>query len=321
MKLSELATQLGLEHPKKDVTITGIAPLDTAGPGDLSFINTRKWLDTVNLSGHKAEAFMISEALASSLTADQPHLITPSPALHAGIAATRLGRKTLNVHAIHPSAIIDPTAQLAPSVAIGPHAVIGAEVVIAEESVIHAGAIIHDGSLIGARCIIGSNSVIGSDGFGYEFVAGQHQKIPHLGIVRIDDDVEIGASTTIDRARFGETHIGTGTKIDNLVQIAHNVTIGQHCLIVSQVGIAGSCRIEDGAIIAGQAGLVPHVTIGQGARIAAATGVAGDVPPGVTWSGYWGQRHRNNLTQINAVRALPDFIKKVQKFMKKWEKP
>ena len=319
MKLSKLAKQLGLDAPEKDVEITGVAPLDAAGPGDLSFACTRKWLDKITSAEHKVAAVMIPAELVASLPVDLPYLMTPVPAFHVAMAATLLGRKTLNIHGVHPTACIDPTAQLAPGVAIGPHVVIDAEVVIGAGSVIHAGAVIHERCLIGARCVVGSNSVIGFDGFGYEFVVGRHQKIPHLGIVRLEDDVEIGAGTTIDRARFGETRIGVGTKVDNLVQIAHNVEIGQNCLIVSQVGIAGSCRIEDGAIIAGQAGLVPHVTIGREARIAAATGVAGDVPPGITWSGYWGQRHRDNLLQINAVKALPAFMKQVKRFMKKWE--
>ncbi|MBF0462756.1 MAG: UDP-3-O-(3-hydroxymyristoyl)glucosamine N-acyltransferase [Magnetococcales bacterium] len=318
MKLTELARQLGLAQPTQDIEITDVAPLQEAGGTDLSFINERKWLDGVSAHAYQAAAFMVPKELAP-LLGDRPHLITPTPALHVAQAATLLGRKTLTVRGIHPTASIDPTAQLGPGVAVGPHAVIEAEVVIGAETVIHAGAIIHERCLIGARCIIGSNSVIGFDGFGYEFTAGRHQKILHLGIVQLEDEVEVGANTTIDRGRFGATRIGTGTKIDNQVQIAHNVDIGRHCLIVAQVGIAGSCRIEDGVVLAGQAGLVPHVTIGRGARVAASTGVAGSVPAGITWSGYWGQPHRDNLAQLAAVRGLPAFMKKVQAFMKKWE--
>lgn len=320
MKLRELAHQLGLESTGKEVEITGVAPLDQSGPYDLSFINERKWLDKVNAGEYTAAAWMVSAELANALAAEWPLIITATPAFHVAMAATLLGRKILKVQGIHPTAFIDPSAQLAPGVAVGPHAVIEAEVVIGADSIIHAGAVIHERCLLGARCVVGSNSVIGFDGFGYEFLDGQHRKIPHFGIVRIEDDVEIGANTTIDRARFGETHIGAGTKIDNLVQIAHNVEIGQHCLIVSQSGIAGSCRLEEGVIIAGKAGLVPHVSIGRGARIAAATGVAGDVPAGITWSGYWGQRHRDNLAQITAVKALPAFMKKVLDFMNRQEK-
>ncbi len=319
MKLTTLATQLGLAPPTQDREITGVAPLAEAGPHDLSFINERKWIDKVKTGDYAAAAFLIPPELAPLLSADFPHLITPTPALHVGLAAMLLGRRTLTLQGIHPTASIDPTAQLGPGVAIGPLVVIEAEVIIGADTVIHAGAVIHERCTIGARCIIGSNSVIGFDGFGYEYFAGRHQKIPHLGTVRIEDEVEIGANTTIDRGRFGATRIGTGTKIDNQVQIAHNVDIGRHCLIVAQVGIAGSARIEDGAVLGGQVGIVPHVTIGRGARVAASTGVAGDVPAGVTWSGWWGQSHRDNLAQITALRGLPAFMKKVQAFMKKWE--
>lgn len=319
MNLTDLATRLGLAQPAQEGHFTGVAPLEEAGPEDLSFINDRKWLDKVNAGVYPAAAFLLPAELAALLSADYPHLVTPTPALHIGIAATLLGRQTLTREGIHPTASIDPTAQLASGVAVGPHAVIEADVVIGPETIIQAGAVIHARCIIGARCVIGSNSVIGFDGFGYEYTDGRHQKIPHVGTVHIGDEVEIGANTTIDRGRFGATRIGSGTKIDNLVQIAHNVEIGRNCLIVSQVGIAGSCQIGDGVILAGQAGLVPHVTIGPGARVAAATGVAGRVPAGVTWSGYWGQPHRDNLAQLAAVRGLPAFIKKVQAFMKKWE--
>ncbi|MEO5349359.1 MAG: UDP-3-O-(3-hydroxymyristoyl)glucosamine N-acyltransferase [Magnetococcus sp. YQC-3] len=317
MQLTVLAERLGLAQPAQEAEFAGVAPLQEAGPTDLSFISEQKWLERVLAGAHTAAAFLLPANLAAGLTL--PHLITPTPALHIAQAAILLGGKTLSVQGIHPTACIDPTARLAPGVAIGPHVVIEEGVEIGAESVIHAGVVIHARCSIGARCIIGSNSVIGSDGFGYEFTAGRHQKIPHLGNVVIEDEVEIGASTTIDRGRFGATRIGTGTKIDNLVQIAHNVEIGRHCLIVAQVGIAGSCRLEDGVILAGQAGLVPHVTIGRGTRVGAATGVAGSVPAGVTWSGYWGQPHRDNLAQLAAVRGLPAFMKKVQAFMKKWE--
>ena len=319
MKLSEMATELGLQLSGDDVEITGVAPLEEAGLGDLSFIRERKWLEKVNHAAFKVSALMLPAELVEVLTVDVPYLVTPAPALYVAKAGLLLGYKTLRPEGVHASAVIDPSAQLGANVVVAAHCVIEEGVVIGAQSVIHAGVVIHAGSLIGKRCIIGSNTVIGFDGFGYEYVEGNYQKIPHFGVVRIEDDVEIGASTTIDRARFGETRIGAGSKVDNMVQIAHNVEIGRNCMIVSQVGIAGSCRIEDGVILAGQAGVVPHVTVGRGARIAAATGVAGDVPAGITWSGYWGQRHRDNLAQINAVRALPAFMKQVKKLIKKWE--
>ncbi|MBF0613827.1 MAG: UDP-3-O-(3-hydroxymyristoyl)glucosamine N-acyltransferase [Magnetococcales bacterium] len=315
MQLTELARQLALEHRGGDVEIRGVAPVEQAATGDLTFVTARKWLQ----AAHGAAALLVSSDLLSEAGAElagRPLLISRTPALDAGRAGLLLGARELRVHGIHASAVIDPTARLAEGVQVGPRVVIGAGVVIGADSVIHAGAVIHDDTVIGARCVIHANAVIGGEGFGFEYVDGAHRKIPHLGIVQIEDDVEVGACTTIDRARFGATRIGAGTKIDNLVQIAHNVQIGRACVIVSQVGIAGSCRIEDGVVLAGQAGLVPHVTVGRGARVAAATGVAVDVPAGVTWSGWWGGPHRENLAQINALRKLPEFMKAMRAIMR-----
>ncbi|MBF0164550.1 MAG: UDP-3-O-(3-hydroxymyristoyl)glucosamine N-acyltransferase [Magnetococcales bacterium] len=314
MKLHALADRLGLESRGGDVGIDTVAPVESAGAGALTFVTARKWLAEVK----GASALLVPPELVEEATSEPglPLLISRAPALDAGRVGLLLGQRELQLRGVHPSAVIDPSAQLGAGVAVGPLAVIGAGVVIGADSVIHAGVVIHDGSLIGARCVIHANAVIGGEGFGFEYVDGAHRKIPHLGIVRIEDDVEVGANTTVDRARFGETRIGAGTKIDNLVQIAHNVHIGRACLIISQVGIAGSCRIEDGVVLAGQAGLVPHVTVGRGARVGAATGVAVDVPAGATWSGWWGGPHRENLAQINAMRKLPEFMKTVRDFMK-----
>jgi UDP-3-O-[3-hydroxymyristoyl] glucosamine N-acyltransferase len=297
-----------------DVTITGVATLAGAGTGDLSFVVERKWIPQ-----RKQAAALITTPDLTEYLKEMPLLISATPAVDAAKAAIWMGKRAMMaVTGIHPSAYVDESAELGPGVGIGPQAVIGAEVSIGAETQIHAGAVIHDRSQIGARCVIQSNTVIGADGYGYEYSNGVHHKIPHLGIVRIEDDVEIGANTTIDRARFDETVVGAGTKIDNLVQIGHNVVIGRGCLIISQVGIAGSCRIEDGAIIAGQAGLVPHVIVGKGARVVPGTGISKDIPPGATWSGWWGQDHRKNMLELNALRNLPEFMKQVRAFMKQY---
>ena len=315
INLSVLAERLGLQLLGEDVSITGVAPLTSAGPGELSFIEAQKWLAYIETYSERIGAVIAPLALASRIS--KPLLISETPALDVARAALMMGYRTLAYTevGIHPTAVVDPSSCIGHGVSIGPLVVIGAEVVIGDETIIYAGAIIHERSIIGARCIIHSHAVIGADGYGFQYVAGSHQRIPHFGIVRIGDDVEIGSGTTVDRARFGETTIGDGTKIDNLVQIAHNVQIGRHVLIVAQVGIAGSCVIDDGAILAGQAGIVPHVTVGKGARVAAGTGVATDVPPGKSWSGWWGQEHRHNLLEISAVRKLPAFIKKVEAFL------
>ncbi len=172
---------------------------------------------------------------------------------------------------------------------------------------------------LGPKCIIKANAVIGGEGFGYELDKGSLESITHFGIVSIDDDVHVGSGTTIDRARFGATVVGSGTRIDNMVHIAHNVQIGRSCIIIAQVGISGSCILEDGVVMAGQAGCVPHITIGKGATIGASTGVISDVPAGITWTGWFGQPHRKAMTEVIASRKLPDFMKSVQAFMKKFE--
>ncbi len=201
-------------------------------------------------------------------------------------------------HGIHPTAVIAPGAKLAPGVAVGAHTVIEDGAVIAEGCVIYANCYVgHEAHLgkdcliypqvvlrekvsLGNRVIIHSGTVIGSDGFGYVTVDGKHMKIPQVGTVLIEDDVEIGANVTIDRARFDKTIIGEGTKIDNLVQIAHNVTIGKHCLVVAQSGIAGSTKIGNYVILAAQAGLVGHIEIGDGAVVAAQSGVSKSIKAG-----------------------------------------
>ncbi|MBF0283252.1 MAG: UDP-3-O-(3-hydroxymyristoyl)glucosamine N-acyltransferase [Magnetococcales bacterium] len=317
MKLSRIAEPLGLVHQGGDPEIFGVAPVEEAGAGDLTFVTDRKFL----ARGMTAAAMVISPALAAGLEEAHPRLLSEAPALDVAEAAKLLGYRELTMSGVHPSAVIDDTAELGEGVAVGARAFIGPRVQIGAGSVIHPGVVIHEGTRIGARCVIQSNSVIGSDGFGLDVKGGRVRKIPHFGVVRIEDDVEIGACVTVDRARFGETVIGAGSRIDNLVQIAHNVRVGRGVVIVAQVGIAGSCRIEDGVVLAGQVGLVPHVTVGKGARVGASTGVAGDVPPGAVWSGWWGQEHRRSMTELVALRKLPEFMKMVKDMFKKqgWE--
>jgi UDP-3-O-[3-hydroxymyristoyl] glucosamine N-acyltransferase len=186
---------------------------------------------------------------------------------------------------------------------------------IGEASRLWPDVTIYSGATIGARAVIHSGARIGSDGFGYVFQAGRHQKIPHIGRCIVGDDVEIGANTTIDRGSIDDTVIGNGTKIDNLVHVAHNVRIGEKCLLMAQVGIAGSVTIGDGAILAGQAGIAGHVSIGPGARIAAQAGVFGDVPPGETWSGYPARPHREALRASAALFKLAGMMRRLEKLL------
>ncbi|MBF0145843.1 MAG: UDP-3-O-(3-hydroxymyristoyl)glucosamine N-acyltransferase [Magnetococcales bacterium] len=313
MKLSELAQTLKLEHVGADVDVKRVVPLEQATIDDLSFVIDAHWLEKAPAT----TALIVQKKLLSRVQ-DRPCLLSDHPPLDAAQAAIHLGMLPFGLApGIHPQALIHPGARLGTGVGVGPGAHIGDQVTIGDDSLIHAGAVILPGTIIGARCIIQSNAVIGADGFGYEFVQGRHVKIPHFGNVILGDDVEVGACTTIDRGRFGPTRIGDGTKIDNQVQIAHNCQIGKGCIIVAQVGISGSCILEDYCVLAGQAGVVPHITIGKGARIAAGTGVAEDVPAGATWSGWWGQNHRDNRIQIVLLRKLPELMKKMRSLLEK----
>jgi UDP-3-O-[3-hydroxymyristoyl] glucosamine N-acyltransferase len=242
---------------------------------------------------------------------------------------------------IHPTAVIAPGAKISRGVAVGAHTVIEDGVQIAEGSVLYANCYVGHGAHLGKDCliypsvvlrekvflgnrvIIHSGTVVGSDGFGYVTVDGKHTKIPQVGTVLIEDDVEIGANVTIDRARFDKTIIGEGTKIDNLVQIAHNVTIGKHCLIVAQSGIAGSTKLGDHVILAAQAGLVGHIEIGDGAIVTAQSGVSRSIKPGEQVFGSPAHplkvAFRNNA-HIQRLDKYVEMIKDLKKRIEELEK-
>ncbi len=276
------------------VPITGCAGLKEAKAGELSFLSNVKYAGL--LKETKASGIIVG--LNDAVGDVSKNLIRVA---HPSLAFSKASALFMEPHpnpikGIHPSAVVAASAEIGEGVAIGPHAVIedgvhlgrgtviGAGVFIGFKSVIGEGTLIYpnvtvrERSLIGSRVIIHSGTVIGSDGFGFETVDGVHHKIPQIGIVEVQDDVEIGANVTVDRARFDRTVIGRGTKIDNLVQIAHNVRIGRGCLIVAQAGIAGSTVIGDYVVIGGQVGVAGHLTIADGVMVAAQSGVAESVP-------------------------------------------
>jgi UDP-3-O-[3-hydroxymyristoyl] glucosamine N-acyltransferase len=231
--------------------------------------------------------------------------------------------------------VIGRAASLGREVSIGAHVVIGSGVTIGDRVTIDAGCVIGDGVHIGddsqlfgnvtvyphvqvgCRVFIHAGARIGSDGFGYVFHDGAHQKIPHVGRCVIGDDVEIGANTTIDRGSIDDTVIGPGTKIDNLVHVGHNVRIGALCLLMAQVGIAGSTYVEDGVILAGQVGLGGHLTVGKGARLGAQAGAFGDVPAGETWSGYPARPHRDALRAQAALFRLSGLMRALERLIER----
>jgi len=274
-----------------DVTITGVAPLADAQEGQISFLSNPKYAP--QLEATRASAVLV----ANDVAGESPRLIRVENPYHAmaRVVARFFDQKPMP-RGISPHASIASSARLGRNVAIGAFTSIGEQVVIGDNVTIFPnvtiedGVTIDDGTLIhpqvsvyygcriGRRCVIHSGAVIGSDGYGFATAGGRHHKIPQIGIVRIEDDVEVGAGTTIDRATLGETVIGEGTKIDNLVQIGHNVKIGKHCFLVAQVGIAGSTELGDYVAVAGQSGFAGHLKIGHRVQVAAKSAVLEDVP-------------------------------------------
>jgi UDP-3-O-[3-hydroxymyristoyl] glucosamine N-acyltransferase len=212
---------------------------------------------------------------------------------------------------VGPNATVDHGSTLAEGVTVGPGAYVGPDVKIGRDSKLHANATVHQGCVLGERVIIHSSAVIGADGFGYVFENGRHRKIRQAGIVQIDNDVEIGAGSMIDRARFGRTWIGEGTKIDNLVQIGHNVIIGKHCIIVAHTGIAGSATICDHVVMAAQCGVAGHLTIGSQARLASRCGVTKDLPGGETYWGYPAVPMKDEKRMQVGVRKIPEIRSRI----------
>ena len=313
------------------VVVTGVAPLDRAGPQHLTFLASARYASL--FAACAAGVALVAPGLAGlpGLAAARVVVANPYEAMLSLLGA--LHPEPEHVWGIHPSAILGRGADLGERVAIGPgvvigdgarvgagtrldaHVVVGAGVSIGERCVIHPGVTLYPGTVLADRVIVHAGARIGSDGFGYVFRGGQHEKIPHVGRCLVDSDVEIGANTTVDRGSIDDTVIGAGTKIDNLVHIAHNVRIGRLCLIMAQVGIAGSVRVEDGAVLAGQAGISGHHTIGAGARVAAQAGVFGDVPAGETWSGYPARPHREALRAQAAMHRLPSLLRGLERLL------
>ena len=305
-----------------DAVVAGAAPLDRAGPQDLSFLAAQRYLPYFQQT--RASVVLVAPQFEGSpgppparVVVGDPHaallavlpVLYPQPVWSPGVDATvRVGRGSRweEPVAIGPHVVIGEGARLGRNVRVGAGCMIGDGVSIGDDSQLYPRVVCYPGAVIGRRVILHAGVVIASDGFGYVRHEGspEHRKIPHVGQAIIGDDVEIGANTTIDRGSVDDTVIGAGTKIDNLVQVGHNVRVGARCLIMALTGIAGSTRIEDDVVIAGQVGLAGHFTVGQGARIAAQAGVWGDVPAGASISGYPARDHREQLRAQAALNRL-----------------
>jgi UDP-3-O-[3-hydroxymyristoyl] glucosamine N-acyltransferase len=335
MKLSELAKLTGarVEGTTDDIEIAGAAGLDEAGEGQVTFLANPRYTPRVNTT--RASAIYLSEDAATDrqiaiLRVKDPYL--------SYTRALRIFHPEVELEpSIHPSAVIDPTARIAARVVIGACSVIGRNVFVGDDvcihpnvtvyenvtigrgSVIHSGVAVRERTVIGERVIIHNNSVIGCDGFGYaKDEEKRWLKIPQAGRVVIEDDVEIGAGTTIDRASVGESRIGRGTKLDNLVQIGHSCTVGEDSLLCAQVGLAGSSHIGSRVILAGQAGVAGHLTIGDDVVLTAKSATSHDIPAGKIISGIPAFDNKDWLRSTAAFRRLGEMQRKLRELEKRF---
>jgi UDP-3-O-[3-hydroxymyristoyl] glucosamine N-acyltransferase len=308
-----------------DRRIGNVAPLDTAAACDITFVDNAKYLNA--LAATRAGACFVAPRFEAAAPSRPAVLVTPEP-YRAFVAVARAlfpaalsPRSMAEVRGCSPAAQVHAAARLEAAVTVDPLAVIGPDAEIGTGTLIAAGAVIGPGVRIGRNCAIGAGVTIqhalvgdrviihpgariGQDGFGYLPSPQGHQKIPQTRRVIIQDDVEIGANATIDRGSTRDTVVGEGTKIDNLVQIAHNVTIGRHCLIASQVGISGSVKVGDFVMMAGKVGLVDHITVGTGATLGGQASVMSDVPAGARWIGSPAQPVREFMKGVATLRRL-----------------
>ena len=334
LTLGELADHLAAEliGPREQV-VAGLRALAEAGAADLSFVHEAKYKNEAAKS--EAAAFLVPQNLRElAASFGRPFLVVAQSQL-ALIQALELFHPRQRPPAgVHPSAVIGAGVQLGDGVAIGPYAVIGdgsrlgdgvvveAHVVVGRnctlgrDVLLHPGVILYDGCELGERVEVHSGSVIGADGFGYASVRGVHHKVPQVGKVVLENDVEVGACTTIDRAALEVTRIGTGTKIDNLVQVGHNVTTGKGCLLCGQVGIAGSTKLGDYVIMAGSAGASGHIEIGNGVVLAACSVALQSVEAGRQVAGVPAVDLPDWRRQISALPRLPELLRRVRRLEK-----
>jgi UDP-3-O-[3-hydroxymyristoyl] glucosamine N-acyltransferase len=328
---AEIAKRLdGEVQGDQRAILTGFASAEAARSGDLTFAETAEYFAAAELS--PATAIIAGKEFTS---ASKIVIRVANPRVAFARALAAFWPETAPVPGIHPSAVIASSAQIDPTAQIGPHCTVGDRVKIGAHCVLEAGCFVGDDSVlgedtrlspnvtlyarsqIGCRVRIHAGTVIGSDGFGYVVDSGVQRKVPQVGNVIIGDDVEIGANVAVDRGALGSTIIGRGTKIDNLVQVAHSVEIGDHSIICAQVGVAGSAKLGNFCVLAGQVGIAGHLKLGSHVTVGSKSGVMHDIPEGETWLGIPAQPDKQAKRMMIAMQRLPDLLRKVAAWEKK----
>jgi UDP-3-O-[3-hydroxymyristoyl] glucosamine N-acyltransferase len=327
MKLSEIARKIQCRMAgSEDVDIVGVAGIEDAQPGDLTFVANRKYIK--HIKDTRASAIILGEEVPE---VSLPSLRCSNPYLAFAYALELFYRPLVPQPGVHPSAVVAPDARIGPNPSIGPFAVVGAGcclganvvlhphavlypgVVLGDDVVVHSHATVRESCVLRSRVIVQNGAVVGGDGFGFApREDGSYYKIVQAGSVLIEEDVEIGANATIDRAAVGNTVICRGSKIDNLVQIGHGSRVGENCVLAAQTGLAGSSRLGRGVRAGGQVGFAGHLEVGDGATFTAQTGVPHDVPAGALMSGYPAVENSTWLRCSAAILKLPDLIRKVR---------
>lgn len=323
--LSRIAALVEGQHEGHEVTITGVNTIEAAREGDIVFVDRAELLPVGEAS---LAAAMIVPPVAK--TDAKPIIVTEDPRLAFSKVLELFAPERHVYTGVHPTAVIGAKVRLGEGVSVGAHAYVGDNVTLEADAVVHPLAYVgqdaiiggntevHPQAYIGERVVIGRNcviypgAVVGSDGFGYHHEGGRHRKIPQIGTVIIEDDVTIGANSTVDRATIAATIIGAGTKIDDNVHIAHNCVIGRNCLLAGQVGIAGSTCLGDGVIMGGQVGVNDHIKIASGVMVGAQAGIFSDLEEPGTYSGYPAKPHRTQMRVLAATYRLPDLLKKIK---------
>jgi UDP-3-O-[3-hydroxymyristoyl] glucosamine N-acyltransferase len=328
MRLSELAERLGGRPVEGDAAflVRGVASLEEGGPEDLGFVRSARFAEA--LAGARIGALIAPPGVD---VGGRPVIRTGAPSLDFARAAGLLVPRPQPPPGRHASAVVSPDAEIHPSAFVGPLVVVGArthvgpgtvlhagvtlgeDVSVGADCTLHSGVVVRESVTIGSRVILQPGAVIGGDGFGYEFnERGEHEKVPQIGTVVIEDDVEIGANATVDRARLGATRIGRGVKIDNLVQIGHNCVIGEHSVVVAQSGLAGSTVFGSRVFAMAQTGFANHARVGDGSFIGARAGVIEDFPPRSRLFGFPARPERAWLRSATLVARLPEFVRRLR---------